>query len=222
VEGDKYKTSAELGNTVAQGWNAERGELERKAGYSWKNPGFGQGDDHPVVCITKGDAMMFVTWLRGMRDEFIDLPTEAQWELAARLDSGGPYSGFAAPARLDGFANVADHSLAAALKPPRPTEAWDDKHPFTAPVGSFRPNPAGLFDMHGNAAEWCRDVQRDYRKLPRPDPVGIDVFGAKHVVRGGSWASPAAECAAYERELIGDSDTASCLIGFRLVIETQR
>ncbi len=221
INADNYKTSAERGITVAEGWNATRGELERKAGYSWKNPGFPQKDDDPVVCVTKGDALTFVTWLRGMRDEFIDLPTEAQWERAARFGSG-PFSGANVPAGLEGVANVADRSLAAALKVPRKTEGWNDGHAFTAPVGTFRKNSAGVFDMHGNVAEWCRDVQRDYSKPARPNPVGIDVFGAKHVVRGGSWAIPAADCAAYTRELIDDADTASCRIGFRLAIDTQR
>ncbi|MFO0808420.1 MAG: bifunctional serine/threonine-protein kinase/formylglycine-generating enzyme family protein [Gemmataceae bacterium] len=222
VEAEKYVTYAEREGNTAEGWNAARGELERSTGYSWRNPGFEQDDDHPVVCVTKSDARAFRQWVAKDRNERFTMPTEAQWEFACRANRPGPFAGAMRPEEIHGAANVLDRSLGARLKPPGRGETWDDGYPFTSPIGKFRANAFGLFDMHGNVAEWCLDVARDYKKPPSPDHFEEDVYGAKHVVRGGSWNSPAVQCAAFERELLDDSYTASCRIGFRLAITIEQ
>jgi formylglycine-generating enzyme required for sulfatase activity len=70
-----------------------------------------------------------------------------------------------------------------------PTIKANDGYVFTAPVGKFKPNAFGLYDMHGNATQWCADwyAANYYAKSPVDDPKGPD-FGDNHVRRGGNWA----------------------------------
>jgi formylglycine-generating enzyme required for sulfatase activity len=133
------------------------------------------------------------------------LPTEAEWEYACRAGTDADYSFGDEPRRLAEFGWSADHS---AKK--------------THPVGQKKPNPWGLFDMHGNVAEWCQDVydKSYYQSSPDKNPRG-PANGKEYVLRGGSWKSqPDALRAAYRiGETPGFSD--ACLardaIGFRCV-----
>ena len=133
------------------------------------------------------------------------LPTEAEWEYACRAGSETDYSFGSDARKLGGFAWFAAN---AAKK--------------THPVGQKRPNPWGLFDMHGNVAEWCQDVfDKDYyRASPEKNPRG-PADGKEYVLRGGSWKSPAEALRSSYRlgENPGFSD--ACLardaIGFRCV-----
>jgi formylglycine-generating enzyme required for sulfatase activity len=133
------------------------------------------------------------------------LPTEAEWEYACRAGTSGPYSFGDEPRRLGDFAWFVDNS---------------DKR--THPVGQKRPNPWGLYDMHGNVAEWCQDIYDKgyYRSSPEKDPPG-PADGKDYVLRGGSWRSAADALRSSSRigEEPGFSD--ACLardaIGFRCV-----
>jgi len=157
--------------------------------YSWRDPGFPQGDDHPVVNVTWNDAVAMARWLSETEGATYRLPTEAEWEYACRAGARGRYQFGDDPQALLRVANVFDADAAANW--PRWSAhalAGHDGFAFTAPVGSFAPNAFGLYDMHGNAWEWTADWhdERYYGRSPAADPAG-PASGALRVRRGGSW-----------------------------------
>ncbi|MEF7614604.1 formylglycine-generating enzyme family protein [Aquincola sp. MAHUQ-54] len=172
--------------------DAFEGRLPR---YSWRDPGFAQAGDHPVVNITWHDAQALARWLTQREGVAYRLPTEAEWEYACRAGTRTRYHAGDDPRVLLTVANVFD---ADAL--PHWTARWPqwaaqalpghDGHAFTAPVGRFAPNAFGLFDMHGNVWEWVADWHGDgyYAVSPTDDPAGPDT-GEVRVRRGGSWHS---------------------------------
>lgn len=157
---------------------------------NWRTPGFGQGDDHPVVCVSWNDAQAYVLWLGKVAGRPYRLPSEAEWEYVARGGSGAIRFWGDDPALACRFANGADATTANRV--PDATEGavhpCDDGYSNTAPVGRFQPNAFGVHDMLGNAAEWTQDCwQPDYRQArtdARPMTTGEC---ALRVVRGGAW-----------------------------------
>jgi formylglycine-generating enzyme required for sulfatase activity len=161
----------------------------RDVRYSWQNPGFAQTDTHPVVNVTWADAQALAAWLSKQEGRHYHLPTEAQWEYAARAGTTTRYHCGDDPQCLLKVANTFDE----AAKPFWPRFAanalpGDDGYAFTAPVASFAPNAFGLYDMHGNAWEWTQDWYGEdyYAKSPLDDPQG-PASGEVYVRRGGSW-----------------------------------
>ncbi len=134
----------------------------------WDDPGFPQTEDHPAVHVSWNDAQAFVDWLSAKEKKRYRLPSEAEWEFAAR--GGGKPSDSERPEYVGNF------------------EGYADGYSNTAPVGSFPGNAIGLFDMLGNAREWCRDwhSQRAYIEDSQIDPHGPK-FGWNQVHRGGGW-----------------------------------
>ena len=123
------------------------------------------------------------------------LPTEAQWEYAARAGTGTPWFTGRDPEHLVGHANLADRFCRDNGGPPGWSyEPWDDGHAPHAKVGSFSPNTFGLHDMHGNVFEWCRDAfQRDYYgRSPSLDPLCSSPRARFRVHRGGGFDDAAA------------------------------
>jgi formylglycine-generating enzyme required for sulfatase activity len=166
------------------------------AGASWRNPGFEQKGDHPAVEITWNDARAFCAWASKESGRIVCLPTEAQWEFACRAGSGSPYIWGEGRDSGKDWANVADASLKTAMGAGGARweyYAWDDGFVYTAPVKSFKPNGFGLYDMIGNAWQWCDDTQRRFDGRPVADPVGAGV-GTQRVLRGASWNSRPFTC----------------------------
>lgn len=138
------------------------------------NPGW-QEQDHPIVNVTLQEAADYCRWADGR------LPTEAEWEYAAR----GGQDGLKYP-----WGNTLSHEDANYGK----DEPWGglvqgaDRWEYTAPVGSFRPNGYGLYDMAGNVSEWVADWLDDkyYSYSSLTDPQGPET-GTRRVVRGGAW-----------------------------------
>jgi formylglycine-generating enzyme required for sulfatase activity len=95
---------------------------------------------------------------------------------------------------------------------------WDDGFVFTSPVGSFKPNPWGLYDMTGNAWEWCSDFRGDYPNGEATDPRGPD-NGNTHVLRGGAWNEYPGHCRCACR--VGAPDVRTDSFGFRVVLDSE-
>ena len=181
-----YKTTAELSKQGGQGYDGREGMVNGKM-FSWRNAGFQQGDDHPVLNVTMRDAEMFCKWLSHKENIKYQLPTEAQWEYACRAGSTSMFSNGNEVDSLAAIANIGDTSMMEKVsKKTRVT--WSDACAFSNRVGQYLPNEFGLYDMTGNAAEMCQDwYQKDYfAESPTVDPQGPKE-GERRVARGGGW-----------------------------------
>ncbi|WP_309972443.1 formylglycine-generating enzyme family protein [Variovorax guangxiensis] len=229
VEASGYVPESVADRTGGYGWNADYDPATTKRGdafegrdprYSWRNPGFTQSDDHPVVNVTWNDAQALAAWLSKTEGRRYRLPTEAEWEYACRAGTRSRYSSGEEPRSLLSAANVFDANSARYWPRWQPMAVdGDDGYAFTAPVGSFAPNPWGLYDMHGNAWEWVADWHGDkyYAQSPLDDPQG-PVEGEVRVRRGGSWHTWAFYARAAYRNW-NAPDTRYTLVGIRLVRE---
>ena len=200
---------------------AEYEKLGKLDDAPFPNPSHFRGPDLPVEQVTWPQAARFCnarSRFEGLQPCYNEdtaecdfdadgyrLPTEAEWEYACRAGTTGDYSFGSEARKLGDFAWFADN---AGKK--------------THPVAQKRPNPWGLYDMHGNVAEWCQDVyDKDYYKSsPEKNPRG-PADGKEYVLRGGSWKSaPEALRSAYrlgESPGFSDACLARDAIGFRCV-----
>jgi sulfatase modifying factor 1 len=198
-----YKTDAEKDGKGGYGWTETVGKVEQEPKYTWRNPGFAQTDEHPVVNVSWNDAVAFCKWLRQKEGQTYRLPTEAEWEYACRAGTTTWYSCGDDPEMLATVGNVADATAKEKLSKLQALSyiAARDGYVFTAPVGRFQPNDFGLYDMHGNVWEYCADRYAAwyYAVSPADDPSGASV-GAGRVFRGGGWDFGVWRCgAAYRR-----------------------
>ena len=163
------------------------------SGRSWRDPGFEQGDGHPVVCVNWEDAQAYARWLSEQTGQDYRLPSEAEWEYAARGGTQGRWYWGNDTGEQCGYANGLDTSFAAAYPPPD-GRRWnladcDDRVAQTALVGSYIPNDFGLHDMAGNVWEWVEDCwHENYARAPS-DGTAWTSGGecGRRVLRGGSW-----------------------------------
>ena len=188
--------------------------------YSWSNPGFPQGEDHPVLNVTWNDAVAMAKWLSDKEGRRYRLPTEAEWEYACNAGQSTLFPIGNDPMALDLTANVFDAG-SAKLWPQwaqyaRPV---NDGFAFTAPVGSFEPNAFGLYDMAGNAWEWTADWYGEnyYQDSPLEDPKG-PADGSAKVRRGGSWHTWPLYARCNFRN-VNSPETRYVLQGMRLLLE---
>jgi len=181
VEATGYQTDAER-DGGGYGWNADEGVFDN-GDYTWRDPGFPQADDHPVLVVSWDDATGFCRWLGEKEDANYRLPTEAEWEYACRAGTTTRYSH---GDDMEGLTEVANVAASVAT----PDEPGDYAPPVSAPVGLRRANAFGLHDMQGNAWEWCADwyAKNYYANSPKDDPKGPATGGAR-VIRGGSFLS---------------------------------
>ncbi len=202
VDETGYRTGAERDGKGSNGWNEQMSEFQLLPRYTWRDVGFNQTDDHPVVNVSWNDAVAFASWLSKKEGKRYRLPTDAEWEYACRAGTTTKYSCGDDPERLAVVGNVSDASYEAYFNalPGRHGKGKDiissrvltiasrDGFVFTAPIGRFQPNKFGLFDMHGNVFEYCSDWfgAEYYAKLPSIDPQG-PVTGVARTSRGGSW-----------------------------------
>lgn len=154
--------------------------------------------EQPVCRVSWQEAMAFCRWLSQRTGETFSLPTESQWEYACRAGASSSMSYGPVDADFSRLANLADVRLrhvgtfgwnlpSGAIPPWRPAvESVDDGHRVAAPVGSYAANAWGLYDMHGNVAEWTASSFRSY---PYVAGEGRDeeTDDARKVIRGGSW-----------------------------------
>jgi len=193
-----YRTEAERDGKGGAG--EFRGKRKLDPRFVWNGDlGFEQTDDHPVILVSWNDATAFCAWLSEKEGEKSHLPTEAQWEYACRAGSTTMWHFGDEVSALGEYARFG----------PRTGEG-------THPVGQKKPNPWGLYDMHGNVWELCQDWWGDwyYATSPRDDPQGPSE-GLDRVHRGGCWLHPPALCRSASRSICGlDHRTTDC--GFRV------
>lgn len=165
-----YKTDAEGNNGcfVSQKYGLRR----KDATVSWRSPGFDQTERDPVVCISWKDANRYIDWKGKQTGSAMRLPTEAEWEYAARDGvNGEKWAGTSQESDLREYAWYESNSSGR-----------------THPVGEKKPNRLGLYDMTGNIWQWCSDwFSADYyQNSPQDNPKG-PAAGFFRVSRGGDW-----------------------------------
>jgi len=192
-------------------WDPDHHRFDFDENLDWANPGFEQTDEHPAVCLSWDDAASYANWLSGLEGlppaydvgagELLDvegvpttdvtrvrgyrLPTEAEWEYAAR--EGG---------RLVRFGNGRDVADPGEVAFDASVEDYHYQNPGPlrrgpATIRSYPPNALGLYDMAGNAWEWVSDFLAPYPRVPRDNPYQLE--GRGRAVRGGRWGGDAFE-----------------------------
>ena len=179
----KYEVTQEL-------WKAVMGS----------NPSHFKGDNLPVECVSWNDVQEFLRKLNAMTGKRYRLPTEAEWEFAARggnSSRGYKYSG------SNSLGSVAWY--------------WDNSGSRTHVVGTKSPNELGIYDMSGNVEEWCQDRYGSYSSSPQRNPKGPNSRSYR-VYRGGSWSDDAGNCRVSFRFNNFPPDGRNSSLGFRLAL----
>jgi formylglycine-generating enzyme required for sulfatase activity/DNA-binding winged helix-turn-helix (wHTH) protein len=156
---------------------------------TFRDPHYQQGGSHPATCVNWRDALGYTAWLSQKTGKPYRLPSEAEWEYAARAGTTTPFSfGDYAHKRVCDYAKFADASTRFAWKDPL---CSSDFGHGAAPVGRHLPNPWGLHDMHGNVWEWVEDCwHNSYNGAPGDASPWLedDKGDCTHrITRGGSW-----------------------------------
>ena len=192
-------------------------EWSPNAERSWREPGFAQGGDHPVVCVNWEDARAYAAWLSGETGKSYRLPSESEWEYAARAGTTtARYWGAGSDAQC-GYANGADAALKSRFNS-RTVAGCDDGAVWTAPAGSYGANDFRLFDMLGNLWEWVEDCwHEDYSGAPS-DGTAWTIGGdcGNRVLRGGAWETATAALRSAERMGNHSADVREDHVGFRV------
>jgi formylglycine-generating enzyme required for sulfatase activity len=161
--------------------------------HDWRNPGFAQTGRHPATCLTWEDAKAYTTWLAAKTGRAYRLPSEAEWEYAARAGSTAARYWGDGIAEACQYANVTDRAAFAAASAVRDAD-YDfdctDGHAYTSPVDAFKPNAFGLYDMLGNVWQWVEDCwTEDYKGAPIDGSSVVSGNCNTRVFRGGAWSS---------------------------------
>jgi len=175
-----------------------------------KRPPWADGK-HPVIYVSSLEAIKFCAWLSGKGKRVFRLPTEAEWEYAARGPEGRIYPWGEKLTRGD-LANFADCNTTF----PWRDESINDGYAQTSPIGTYPKgaSPFGIEDMAGNVWEWCIDFFENYKGTERLNPVGPST-GTRRIYRGGSWKSRASSLRSSTRNF-NTPDYSSNDVGFRI------
>jgi formylglycine-generating enzyme required for sulfatase activity/serine/threonine protein kinase len=221
VDATGYRTDAETNSKGGLGWIPDRRVFEQDRKFSWRNPGFEQTSDHPVVLVTWNDAAAYCQWLSRIEDKTYRVPTEAEWEYACRAMTSTRYFSGDDPESLAAVGNVIDATMVEKYPDYRVMAiAARDGFVYTAPVGQYQPNTFGLYDMHGNAHEWCQDGYDAgyYQRSPLVDPVG-PAQSSSRVLRGGCAITQWFEARSANRFALSPS-FAIAIAGFRVALDS--
>lgn len=181
--GEYRAFTATTGRTLPSGCATNEADVtEDRPGRSWADPGYPQGERHPVTCVSWEDATAYAEWLSAQTRERYRLPSEAEWEYAARAGSSMPFPWgktiTTVHANYDG-----QYSYAGG--------AAGERRMVSLPVGSFAPNAFGLYDTAGNVWEWVEDCRHPtYEGAPKDGSAWLRANGGvcqSRMRRGGSW-----------------------------------
>lgn len=207
IKATSYKTDSEKSGNGPWIWIGHK--WEQDPSFSWKNPAFKQEGEHPVVCVSWNDVNKFISWINSKGEGTYRLPTEAEWEYAAR--AGGTESFSSGACLRPDQANYDSTALWNGCPTGKPVKA-------TVKAGSFSANAWGLYGMHGNVLEWCSDYYGEYIISGEAvDPKGVKT-GTNRVARGGAWDSYIYQCRSAKRFNFLPEESYNNL-GFRLVAE---
>ncbi|WP_331345109.1 formylglycine-generating enzyme family protein [Cellvibrio sp. UBA7661] len=173
---------------------------------------------HAAYCISWADANAYVDWLNAQTGKHYFLPSEVQWEYAARARSNSRYIHGDTPTKLCDYANVYDtphQRQSRDLDLAQPGVACNDFSTFIAAVGSYKPNAFGLQDMTGNVSEWVADCAEDR------DSANKVTACTRHILRGGSWADAEDRVEIGYRRLLEDKTPRALQAGFRLALNSR-
>jgi formylglycine-generating enzyme required for sulfatase activity len=164
-------------------------KYENRPGRSWTNTGFHITGSYPAVCVSWDDAVAYADWLSGLTGKAYRLPTEAEFEYAARANTRTAFSFGNNENDLCKYGNTADESIKMIKGVGGYIIACNDGYAYTSPVCTYAPNKFGLYDMQGNAWQWTVDCSHpDYQGAPTDGSAwttgGNCLF---RMVRGGAW-----------------------------------
>ena len=180
-------------------------------GYTPDDEGWGR-DYRPIISVSWDDIQAFISWLNARTGGDYRLPTEAEWEYAARSGSTTKYHFGNDESRLCHYGNHADICMPLGWH----NESCSDGESRSAMVGSYRPNSYGLYDMHGNVMERVEDCWHyNYEGAPSDGGAWISDDCGSHVVRSGSWWNGLAYLHSAARSWSNRSDR-DIALGFRL------
>ena len=163
------------------------------------NPSSFKGDDLPVEKVSWDDCQTFISKLNALTGKRFRLPTEAEWEFAARGGNQSRHTPYSGSSRIDDVAWYKDNSGGK-----------------THPVKTKQPNELGIYDMTGNVLEWCQDRYGDYNSDAQTNPTGAS-SGYHRVIRGSGWDYPPWGCSSSGRGS-GTPDCSRYYLGLRLVL----
>ena len=192
---------------------------------SWQSPQFGelvQSDRHPAVLVARADIGELLNWLNGRELRAFAYPTEAQWEYACRGGTQKKYPWGDDLLQAAEYANVYDQSNRNLFGARQDSNVQvKDRAVFVAPVGSYKPNPFGLYDMIGNVYEKCADGYDRFYYARSPQTNPFNPFPkVRTVERGGSWCSGPLHVSCANRAH-ASADFRSNVTGFRALVKTE-
>ncbi len=218
IESTAYRTDAER-----RGWSRiydpRSGRMTRRNGIHWRHDYLGReaAADLPVIHVSWRDATAFAAWLAEQTGHAYRLPSEAEFEYALRAGTQTRYwwgdgSPDHAVENLTGDGDISPSNTRWSIAFSR----YSDGFWGPAPVGSFKPNPFGLYDMGGNVMHWTQDCWHDsFVRAPVDGSAWINPGCTERVIRGGSWSStPAMSRSAYR--IAGAQDSSDMRLGFRV------
>lgn len=188
-------------------------------GWPWERRPWGR-ERWPIIGVSWKNAAAYARWLSEQTGKRYRLPTEAEWEYAARAGTGSAWFWGNDASQACIYGNVFDRRHETGLKAQGvfgESAECDDDYGETAPVGAFKPNAYGVHDMTGNVWEWVQDCYHEnYKGAPRDGSAREDAKDCdRRVIRGGSWTSRPVHLRSAHRESY-NPDRISRLIGFRL------
>jgi formylglycine-generating enzyme required for sulfatase activity len=220
VDATGYQTTGDCWKLAANDWGMEVGSV------GWNSPVNAPTEYHPVMCVSWNDAQAYLAWLSQQTGRHYRLPSEAEWEYAARAGSNTRYPFGDNPAGLCKYGNVFDRTGKAAIQrltgKTREEIQCDDQAELTAVVGMYAPNSFGLYDMLGNVGEFVEDCQHlNYVGAPSDGTAWTNDCAAFHgstmvIHRGGSYNSGPNGVSPTYRGHAGKDNRSSVGEGFRI------